>query len=397
MLPLCAYCGKVPMNRNLLFSGLVLIFAALACNLPGRNELPETPSALNTPEAHLPEETLTPTESTPIVLPTEEPESAQPIIYADRLVDPPELVFLDPFNGDEIERITAPELGYGLIGGATDTSVFYVDEAFQQAYRLLFDGSRQVLDFLIPEGEYFDGVILPSPDGSKVAYGGVLSYDPSGDHVQLKVVNVDGTEEQILVDAHLTDRLTRPTPIKWTDDGQYLFYMNVFVGVGGYGGTDLYSVEIATGESQLIFPDLNCLCSTSVSPDNTKAVRAVMEAPLSLVIKDVAAGTEETIHFPPQYVEAWEMVWAPDSSTLLVTLGMGNWEDDRYSLARINMDSLEMDFLITDDDRLLRPAAWHVMETIWLNDRDGNLWRMDAESLEMTLIENDARLISYSR
>jgi hypothetical protein len=392
------------MKIKLIIISLVLVITAFSCNLPGSGMITETPAVV-TSEPHSLESTPTstkppvemPAETTPVSEVTPQPAPALPVVYGNRTVDPAEVVLIDPGDGTELQRISAPGLGYGGFGGASRSSVVYVEEDFQKVYHLLFDGTLQELDFLNPEGEVLDGVFLPSPDGLRIAHGAVLSFDPSGDHVQLVVVNIDGSGEQILVDEHQTDRLTRPTPIKWSTDGDHLYFMNVFVGVGGYGGTDLHRVEIATGSSEILLADQNCLCSTSVSPDEARAVRAVKDDHLSLVIKNLDTGVEERLDFPTTYTETWEMVWAPDSSALLVTLGLGDWEADQYSLAKVDMESLEISFLFTEDDRLMRPMAWHVMETIWLNDRDGNLWRMDAASQALTLVATDAWVIPYSQ
>jgi hypothetical protein len=82
----------------------------------------------------------------------------------------------------------------------------------------------------------------------------------------------------------------------------------------------------------------------------------------------------------------------------LVTLGLGNWEADEYSVIRIDPVTLGFESLIADDSTLPRAVAWQMPETIWFNDRDGALWRMDAETLATTMeLAGDAPVISISR
>lgn len=383
--------------------GLILFVMSLACNFPVGSP-PQTtphPGSLPTPTAenipHGPD--LSEPTSTEKVM--DEPPAAPapdiPLAYGDRTSNPAQVVLLDPRDGSPIQRLDAPGLGWGGNGGVTADGIFYVDAAYQHAYHLAFDGSLQILDFLNPEGGTFSGVMLPSPDGRKIALGAVLSFDAEGARIQLKVVHRDGTGERILLDEIVEEeRPIRPTPIKWSSDGQHLYYMHVIEGVEGFGGTDLYRIEIATGEEEMLFPDLNCLCSTAVSPDETKAVRFMQHGTPVLVIKDLLTGEEQFVSFPGQYLQAWDILWAPDSSALAVTLGLGNWEADRYSLVRVNLADLSQTFLITKDPRLLRGALWSVMDTIWLNDSDGNLWRMVSDGSGLTLTASEAWIIPPS-
>ncbi len=153
-------------------------------------------------------------------------------------------------------------------------------------------------------------MILPSPDGSKIAQGAVLSFDSSGSQVQLKVVDVDGSDEQILVDLTL-DRPLRPTPIKWSEDGETLYYMNVMEGIEGYGGQDLFKVYLDTSIQEQTFPETSPLVSTSVSPNETYAARAVPGDPTGILIRDLVNLTNQTVTLPEKYKQVWQMVWAP--------------------------------------------------------------------------------------
>ena len=380
------------MKNKAWLAGLILVLALSACSMP--TQAVETPTEEETAVAHSTEEVATETEmATEAPAATEALESPLPIVYGAG----EELVVLDPSTGAEINRIAAPGFGYGGNGGVSENGVFYVDSDYQNAYRVGFDGVVQELLFLNPDGGYFEGVILPSPDGSKIAQGAVLSFDASGSQVQLKVVNVDGTNEQILVDLTL-DRPLRPTPLKWSADGETLYYVNVIEGIEGYGGQDLIKVDIATGVSETVFPAAGGLVSTSVSPNEVYAARAVSGEPMGIVLHDLATGVEQTVTLPDGYQQVWQMVWAPDESALLVTVGQGMFvEGDAYSVLRIDMTTLETSYLVVDDANLLSAVAWQALDTIWLLDTNSTLWKMGAGDLTLTMVAADARFIAISR
>ncbi|MCB2210108.1 hypothetical protein KQH62_04350 [bacterium] len=385
------------MNKKLVFVIGVLILAALACNLPWQNTPEPTEDTAVPHSTEMETETAAPVETeteTPTTVTVEPSALPLPIVY----YAAPDLIALDPLDGSDLLRLPAANFGFAGYGGVSGNGVFYVNSDYDQAYRIGFDSVQQELTFLNPGGDSFAGVILPSPDGTQIAHGEVLSFTAVGSDNQLKTVNLDGTGEQILVAETGLEQALRPTPIKWSADGTALYFMNVIEGIEGFGGLDLLKVDLGTGSVETIFPDSGSLTSTSVSPGETYAARAVAGDPLSIVIRDLAAGTDQTVTLPARFRQAWQMVWAPDDSSLLVTLGLGMRESDEYSVARIDPKTLDLEFLISDDPTLPRAVAWQVPETIWFNDRDGALWMMDAVSLgTTTVVAADARVISISR
>jgi hypothetical protein len=385
------------MNKKVGLAIIVLILAGLACNLPWQSTPTPTEEAPASHSTEMETETAAAktaeTEEVPDV--TAAPSGLpSPIVFHAA----PELVVLNPLDGAELMRLPAANFGFAGNGGVSGNGVFYVNSDYDQAYRVGFDGVQQELSFLNPGGGSFAGVILPSPDGTQIAQGAVLNFTAEGSDNQLKTVNVDGTGELVLVAETGLEQPLRPTPVKWSADGAALYYMNVIEGIEGFGGLDLLKVDLTTGGVEMIFPDSGGLTSTSVSPGETYAARAVSGDPLSIVIRDLAAGVDQTVSLPAKFKQAWQMVWAPDDSALLVTLGLGMREADENSVARIDPKTLDIKFLISDDPTLPRAVAWQVPETIWFNDRDGALWRMDAVSLATTpVVPSDARVISISR
>lgn len=403
------------MKRMIKGLGWIMVLSMVACSLPGQVESTPALHEITTPEPHQAEFThtpmemptaavtatptfaVTPTNTTAASLLPEISDLLLPIAYVDQSADPPAMVLLDPLNGNEVHRISAVGLSSGSVSTGTQSGFFFIDENLEQVHRLLLDGTVEVLDFLNPDGGPFEGVVLPSPSGERVAHTVVRYDDVGGGDVKLVIFNVDGSGEQILLDEYVPTRPTRPTPIKWSADGQHLYYMHVIENVGGYGGMDLHRIEIFTGISEEIFANADCLCTTSISPDERYAARVLDGQPLTLVIKELETGSETRLALPPDYFYAWEMVWAPDSSELLISVWGYEGNVDIFSILDVSLEDLEVNVLVTDDQRFLQPVAWHVMETIWLNDDEGNLWHMDADSREMTITANDAWVISYSR
>lgn len=380
------------MKNKAWFISFILILALSACSLP--TQAVETPTVEETSIAHSTEAIATETEvAAETAVATETPELPLPIVYGTG----EELVILDPATGVEVSRITAPGFGFGWNAFVTGNGVFYVDNNYQNAYRVGFDGAVQELTFLNPDGGYFIGEILPSSDGQKIAHGAIPSYAPEGMQALLKVFNVDGSGEQVLVDQMLEIPL-RPTPIKWSVDGEAVYYMNVVEGIEGYGGRDLYKVELGTNLTEGIFPNADGLVSTSVSPNETYAARAVISDPPSITIRDLVNGTNQTVTLPEKQPQVWQMVWAPDESALLVTVGQGLWtEDDVYSIIRIDLTTLALSYLIEDNVALLRAVAWQVPETIWLMDATSTLWMMNAADQTLSRVASDVSFIAISQ
>ena len=388
------------MKKRMVLVFLALILASMACNLPWE-VTPETISETTTPELHSMEPSATveatPTDEPSDVSGTEEP-APLPIVYGDRTTFPATLVVLDPVDGTEIMRLDAPDFGYGGVGGVTESGVFYIDQNYQTAYHVAFDGTVQELSYLNDGGEYFEGIIFPSPDGTKVAHGFVMYMDAVSSPIsQLIMFNFDGSDETVLVYETPPEHALRPEPIKWASDHSALYYINVIEGIEGYGGLDLYKIDLVAGTRETIFEADHTLCSTSVSPDETMAIRVYKNDPLTLVIHDFETGIEQSVVFPSGYFQSWRIVWAPDSSEVLVNLSLGEWENDQYSVIRVNPHTLDYDFIIQDDPNLLHAAAWQSLETIWLNDGEGTLWMMDAESLVIFEVARNAWLVPVNR
>lgn len=403
------------MKRKFLLIFVALILTGVGCSQPQKTEI-ISKTELETAEVLIEElatsepgvtvgpivtATLSITDTPMVVETIPDPydgvDFSLPVIYNDFTTDPPSVVFLEPLHGNEVHWITAPTMVVGVAGAVTSGGIFFRGEEYEHIYRLLLDGSIERLDFLNPDGGPFQGVVLPSPDGKRIAHGFVRTDDGGGGWVQLRVFNIDGSDEQIVLDEYVSARPTRITPIKWSSDGQFLYVMNVIENVAGYGGMDLNRVEIATGYHEEIFANADCLCLTSISPNERYAARVLVGEPLTLVVKNMLIETEASVILPPDYDEAWDLVWSPDESEIIISVWGFEWATDKFAVLRVDTNDLTVSTLVSDDTQILQPIAWHVKETIWLSDGEGNLWRMDADSLEMVMVASKAAVFSHSR
>ncbi|MFH1446436.1 MAG: hypothetical protein ABIG43_03380 [Chloroflexota bacterium] len=375
----------------------VLLVMGLACGFPTSTPTSELPA--DTPAEPLPSDSPTETE-----LPTVEPTPAlppRPIVYFPYGDNPALVTVVDPVTGALLYTFNAPGIGWVQEFGAGGDAIFYVNEGMTSLFRVAFDGSLMDLAFAHPGGGLFDAVILPSPDGQKIAWGSAMNMDASGVDVILKVANIDGTGIQTLIDTHLAES-RRPSPFKWSNDGNYLYYSNIPYGIGGYilfyGGPDLIRINLTTLAEETILPDGHCLCAMALSPDESKVARITRDAGSALLtVHDILNNTDETFSFPPKYLQAGGIVWAPDGNSLMLTLAIGDMDHEAFSVVKVDLVSLTTSYFLTDDARCVRTREWSAADVVWLSDNDYNVYRMDANTGVLTFHASDGWIITNSK
>lgn len=308
------------------------------------------------------------------------------VLLADYAPDPPLISVVDPATGVEQSSFSAPGLGELSSPRVGGPFLFYLDQSSQLVKRVGFDGAVTELRFITSGTDYFQGDYRPSPDGAMIVWGTSVFAPGAGNATQvtLKVANVDGSDERTILDETLQDVSILPQPFQWSPDGKYLYYTDEPYGIGGYilfwGGPDLKRVDAAAGGVTQILPDTGCLCAMAVSPDGATAAYITGSGPLELALYDIAAGNERRAPIDAGYLQAGDIVWSPDGRALVYTMAISNFENpdaERYAVVRVDVDVLSQTLLIPDDDRLLRTAAWPVAGAVWLNDKNGNSWRMN--------------------
>ncbi len=401
------------MKNKWIMALVVLILVTLACvpGAPNPTDPVTVPTETETGPVVLPSDTETappvveePTDALePTIEPTATetpPEPLRPVVYYQYPADPSLVTVVDPSTGAVLRTFSAPGpgwMGEGAVGGE---SIFYITSTGTALYRVGFDGVVQDLTFAHPTPGFFDAVILPSPDGQRIAWGSVLSMDASGTDVELKVANIDGSDLRVLLDGRMTES-RRPSPIKFSNDGQYLYYTNMPYGIGGYilfyGGPDLIRINTTTLVAETILPDNKCLCAMEFSPDESKVARIDRSGgSLSLVVHEMAGGAETRFSFPVKYTQAGGIIWSPDGNNLMLTLALGNPDTEVYSVVKIDLVTSVMTYFLSDDARCLRTREWVDPDVAWLSDKDYNVYRMDAATGALTWHAANGYVISNS-
>lgn len=390
------------MKLRLMIAGIILAATTLACSLTsGGSQVPtqavnatmpvliETqPAATLVPTVEIP----APTEpvATPTTPPTTEPQSSTIILLADPFNTPAQGHILNAATGDVLQSFEAPGLKQQYQVYASDQSLFYRNEDSNEYLSAGSDGSTHDLGFMNTGTGYFDAVLLPSPDGSQVAWGWAGDYDPNGAvNVTLNTAGVDGSNLKTLLSEKRT-LPSRPQPWRWSIDGQSLYFSNIPYGIGGYilfgGGPDLLKINLTSGEITSVLPDKRCLCPTTLSPDESQVAYVESADPAMILhIVDTSTGNDRTINLPFGYSQAGGIAWAPDGKSLALTLAIGNPDAEAYSIVRVDTQALTLRVLLPNDTRLIQTVLWPEATTLWVQDNTPNVYRMNPETGELTL------------
>ena len=316
------------------------------------------------------------------------------VMLVDYRPDPPQMIVVDPATGETQSTFDVPglaPLSTMKIGGPF---AFYLDPTTQIVNQIGFDGNVTEMRFITSDTDYFQGDFLPSPDGTLIAWG-TSTFDPGGgnaNRLTLKIANFFAEDEKMIVDQTLPDVSILPQPIQWSLDGRFLYYTNEPYGIGGYilfsGGPDLQRVDVATGQVTQILPDMGCLCAMAVSPDGKTVAYIAGSGPLEFVLHDIESGEERKTLIDPGHLQAGSVLWSPDGASLIYAMAISDFEHpeaEKYALVRVEAATLDQTILIPDDERLFNPMLWPTASALWLNDKDGNAWRLNPESGELVL------------
>jgi hypothetical protein len=384
----------------------VLLLISLACGVatptvtaPAEPTVEIEPPVEATTEISAPtEETVAPTEG-PTATETP-PEPLRPVLYYQYNTDPSLVTVIDATSGAVIRTFDAPTISWLSEGAVGGESIFYITSNGTSLFRVGFDGTVQDLAFTHPNPGFLNAAILPSPDGQKIAWGSVLNMDTTGTDILLKVANIDGSNMVTLLDGHMTES-RRPSPIKFSNDGQFLYYTNMPYGIGGYilfyGGPDLVRINMTTLVAETILPSNNCLCAMEFSPDESKVARINRTAEgLSLVVHEISSGTETTFPFPSQYTQAGGIIWSPDGGSIMLTLALGNPDTEAFSVVKIDLVTSMVSYFLSNDTRCIQTREWVAPGVVWLSDTEYNVYRMDSATGALTLHASDGYVISNS-
>jgi Tol biopolymer transport system component len=196
----------------------------------------------------------------------------------------------------------------------------------------------------------------------------------------LTVARSDGSQEWLVVEDWSERALghTTPRPLRWSQDGRYLYFTNrpvpdgcaVFV-----NGSDLQRVSLADGSVTEIVPAVGLWLSLSPNEDK---LAYVGYGDRGLVLRDVATGRERQTQIKaaeePGDTHVGHIVWSPDRKSLMLTVAIdacGPPENRAHTIVRVDAETLSQTTIITQDDRLFTTDAWPQAARVLLKDRDG--------------------------
>jgi hypothetical protein len=309
-------------------------------------------------------------------------------------MEPAQLSVVDPASGSVQESFTASLMGeiYNVIAAAD--AVFYIDSTNTKIRWAGFDGSSGELAFINPGGRFFQGRILPSPDGKRIAWTLIADQSGESNHNILKIANKDGSGEVVLLDEVSTPPVAW-TPIRWSEDGQWLYFASIPYGIGGYilfsGILDVRRMPVQGGSVEVILPELSLMGDAVISPDDSTLAyirSAYGQNPdvmiMELVLQDITSGNSRAMKLPAGYLQVGAITWSPDSQSLALALAVGNWDIEAYTVLRVDAQTLASQTLLDMDKRLLQPVLWPLADSLWLKDFIGDAMFLDLTTGTLT-------------
>jgi len=235
-----------------------------------------------------------------------------------------------------------------------------------------------------------------SPDGAWVARGLAAFPKNSGGnryYTRLTVARSDGSQEWPVVESwsELALGYTTPRPLRWSEDGRYLYFTNrpvpdgcaVFV-----NGSDLQRVDLADGSVREIVPPVGLWLS--LSPDE-RQLAYVGYGDRGLVVRDLSTGRERQTQVEAAQetgdAHVGHVIWSSDGEALVLTVAIdacGPPGERVHTIVRIDAETLSQTTLITEDERLFTSEAWSERGRVSLRDPDGKRWWLDPRTGELT-------------
>jgi Tol biopolymer transport system component len=186
--------------------------------------------------------------------------------------------------------------------------------------------------------------------------------------------------------------------LRWSADGQRLFFSREPLGLGGYilfgGFSNLWAMNLADGAAREIVPDsaAGAICLDDISPDETQVAHHCSQKSISVL--SPAGGGVTTILPPPEAVEFGQLGdarFSPDGSRVAFALARGTPDAEQGWVAvsqgmsgpaRLAATSPADDyFSVWDwlDDQTLILQSHGATPGVWLVGADGTALRRVAD------------------
>jgi hypothetical protein len=226
-----------------------------------------------------------------------------------------------------------------------------------------------------------------SPDGNWSATIHFQVPQESDEYYQsLIVTHASGSPSYTLVDGWFPWGLGYKVaePLTWSQDGERFYYTNRIQADGCgllYNGSDLYQVDLATGETREILPPDTAI-KLGLAPDEQHVAYIAMGKPNTLLIHNLASDEITPFDIAPILGDdqMGAIVWSPDSSNLVFAVAhnpcSGSWAEST-SIYTLDIDDLTLIPRLEQDDRLFIPVAWPTEDTLTLENQEGGQFTLD--------------------
>jgi hypothetical protein len=293
------------------------------------------------------------------------------------------------FDGQPLPLGAAAETRYVL----ADLSV---DPGWVQAYAVGPQGARR-LDFVPRVINGFAAYQPPNAEG-KLAWVTWSSQGNTGPvDSQIFVSGLDGSQAYAALKDSGDGILS---VVRWSADGQRLYFSRESMGIGGYilfgGYSNLWEMNVADASTREIVPGANTnICLDDISPDESQVAQHCSRQTIGVL--SPAGGGETQIQPPPEVTEFHQLGdarFSPDGSRLAFGLARGDveHEDDEQGWVAVSQGMSGPAKLVATspakdyfsvwgwlDDQTLILQSRNATPGVWLVGADGSDLRRVAD------------------
>lgn len=204
-------------------------------------------------------------------------------------------------------------------------------------------------------------------------------------YTQFKVFKSGGSVEWVVIDKWTEDGLGFPWPAvaHWSHDGRSMYVADYAFGDGCpvfHSISAVREIDLETGQVTDIIPYAGS--ALAFSSDETQLAYG------TFTVRDLITGLERYIPIEPTSLsDVGEIVWSPDGRAVMLTVLASELcaNELRFSIVRVEADTLAQTTLVNADARQFFVVEWPASNRVVLRDKDGTTWWMDATTGELLL------------